>query len=112
ALGARNRRFTMTDVKPIPDGYPRVTPSLGIDGASAAIDFYTRVLVGAAYYLARRLPIPAPLADSPPDEDIGGAIDSVGPSTGISQSGCPDLIRRSLRPEAKPRRGLPALPPA
>jgi hypothetical protein len=34
----------MTDVKPIPDGYPRVTPSLAIDGASAAIDFYTKVL--------------------------------------------------------------------
>lgn len=31
-------------VKPIPDGYPRVTPYLIIDGASAAIDFYTSVL--------------------------------------------------------------------
>ena len=31
----------MTDVKPIPDGYPRVSPSLAIDGASAAIGFYT-----------------------------------------------------------------------
>ena len=27
-------------VKPIPDGYPRVTPYLIVDGASAAIDFY------------------------------------------------------------------------
>jgi len=34
----------MTGVKPIPDGYPRVSPSLAIDGASAAIDFYTKVL--------------------------------------------------------------------
>lgn len=33
--------------QPIPDGYPRVTPYLVIDGASAAIDFYTSVL-GAA----------------------------------------------------------------
>lgn len=30
--------------KPIPDDYPRVTPYLYIDGASAAIDFYCSVL--------------------------------------------------------------------
>ena len=30
--------------KPIPDDYPRVTPYLYIDGASAAIDFYCAVL--------------------------------------------------------------------
>ena len=29
---------------PIPDGYPRVTPYLIVDGAAAAIDFYTSVL--------------------------------------------------------------------
>ncbi len=34
----------MADVKPIPDGYPRVTPYLYIDGAGAAIDFYGTVL--------------------------------------------------------------------
>ncbi|HEV3000888.1 MAG TPA: VOC family protein [Solirubrobacteraceae bacterium] len=34
----------MPDVKPIPDGYPAVMPYLHVDGASAAIDFYTRVL--------------------------------------------------------------------
>jgi PhnB protein len=34
----------MADVKPIPDGYPQVIPSLIIDGAAAAIDFYGRVL--------------------------------------------------------------------
>jgi PhnB protein len=33
----------VADVKPIPDGYPRVTPYLCIDGAEAAIDFYRRV---------------------------------------------------------------------
>jgi PhnB protein len=33
--------------KPIPDGYPRVTPYLIVDGAADAIDFYTSVL-GAA----------------------------------------------------------------
>jgi len=31
-------------VNPIPDGYPRVIPSLAIDGASKAIDFYREVL--------------------------------------------------------------------
>ena len=30
-------------VKAIPDSYPRVTPYLIVDGAAAAIDFYTRV---------------------------------------------------------------------
>jgi len=30
-------------VNPIPDGYPRVTPYLMVDGATAAIDFYTSV---------------------------------------------------------------------
>ncbi len=34
----------MADVKPIPDGYPRVTPYLHVDGAAEAIDFYCRVL--------------------------------------------------------------------
>jgi PhnB protein len=33
----------MADVKPIPDGYPRVTPYLIVDGAVAAIDFYSKV---------------------------------------------------------------------
>jgi PhnB protein len=31
-------------VKPIPDGYPRVSPSLVIDGAADAIEFYKSVL--------------------------------------------------------------------
>jgi PhnB protein len=31
-------------VKPIPDGYPQVTPYLLVDGAAAAIDFYANVL--------------------------------------------------------------------
>ncbi len=33
----------MATVNPIPDGYPRVTPYLCVDGAAAAIDFYTAV---------------------------------------------------------------------
>ncbi|MGH2819427.1 MAG: VOC family protein [Actinomycetota bacterium] len=33
----------MADVKPIPDGYPQVSPYLCVDGAGAAIDFYVKV---------------------------------------------------------------------
>jgi PhnB protein len=42
-------------VKPIPDGYPRLSPYLSVDGAAQAIDFYTQVL-GAT----ERFRIPAP----------------------------------------------------
>jgi PhnB protein len=34
----------MTRVKPIPDGYPRLSPYITVDGAAAAIEFYTAVL--------------------------------------------------------------------
>lgn len=34
----------MATVNPIPNGYPRVTPYLSIDGAAAAIDFYRDIL--------------------------------------------------------------------
>jgi PhnB protein len=33
----------MANVKPIPDGYPQVSPYLAVDGAADAIDFYTKV---------------------------------------------------------------------
>jgi PhnB protein len=33
----------MAKVNPIPEGYPRVTPYLSIDGAGAALDFYSKV---------------------------------------------------------------------
>jgi PhnB protein len=45
----------MAKVNPIPDGYPRVTPYLSVDGASAAIDFY-RTVFGAT----ERMRMPAP----------------------------------------------------
>jgi len=45
----------MAAVKPIPEGYPRVTPYLAIDGASDAIEFYKKIL-GAT----ERFRIPAP----------------------------------------------------
>jgi PhnB protein len=34
----------MAKVKPIPDGYPQITPYLFVDGAAAAITFYGEVL--------------------------------------------------------------------
>jgi PhnB protein len=45
----------MTNVNPIPEGYPQVMPYLTVDGASAAIGFYTTVF-GAK----ERLRMPAP----------------------------------------------------
>ena len=74
----------MSEVKPIPDGYPQVTPYLIVDGASEAIEFYTSVL-GAR----ERMRMPAPgdkvghaelelgrglimLADEVPDMGIRG----------------------------------------
>jgi len=45
----------MADVKPIPDGYPQVTPYLCVDGAAAAIEFYSMVF-GAK----ERMRMPAP----------------------------------------------------
>lgn len=45
----------MTTVNPIPDNYPRLVPYLHVDGAAAAIDFYTSVL-GAVERM--RMPTP------------------------------------------------------
>ncbi len=56
-------------VNPIPEGYPRVTPYLVVDGASAAIDFYTSVL-GATERMRM----------SAPDDKVGHAELEVGDS--------------------------------
>ncbi|MGW4853919.1 VOC family protein [Streptomyces sp. NPDC004288] len=42
-------------VAPIPEGYPRVTPYLCVDGAAAAIDFYV-----AVFGATERMRMPAP----------------------------------------------------
>lgn len=42
-MGQRKGR-PMPDVQPIPDGYPRVTPYLVIDGVSDAMELYCSVL--------------------------------------------------------------------
>jgi PhnB protein len=82
----------MPDVDPIPDGFPRVTPYLHVDGAAEAIDFYVNIL-GAK----ERMRMPAPegklghaelelgesvimLADEFPEMDVRGPKDVGGTS--------------------------------
>lgn len=67
-------------VKPIPDGYPRVTPYLVVDGASAAIDFYREVL-GAS----ERMRMPAP------DDKVGHAELEIGDSLIMLADEYPDM---------------------
>jgi PhnB protein len=70
--------------KAIPDDYPRVTPYLYIDGASAAIDFYRSVL-GAS----ERMRMPTP------DGKIGHAELDVGDSVIMLADSNPDMDVRS-----------------
>ena len=67
-------------VKPIPDGYPRVSPYLIVDGAAAAIDFYTSVL-GAT----ERMRMPGP------DGRIGHAELQLGDSVVMLADEFPDM---------------------
>jgi PhnB protein len=57
----------MSDVKPIPDDYPRVTPYLCVDGAAAAIDFLVEV-----FDATERMRVPMP------DGQIGHAEVAIG----------------------------------
>ncbi|MCY4433894.1 MAG: VOC family protein, partial [bacterium] len=45
----------MSNVKPIPDDYPRVIPYLCVDGAAAAIDFLVEVF-GATERMQMTMP--------------------------------------------------------
>jgi PhnB protein len=76
----------MADVKPIPDGYPRVIPYLTIDGASAAIDFYTKVF-GAT----ERMRMPGP------DGKVGHAELEFGDSVVMLADAFPDMGAPSPR---------------
>lgn len=73
----------MVNVKPIPDGYPQVTPYLCIDGASAAIAFYRKVL-GAT----ERMRMPAP------DGRIGHAELQIGDSVIMLSDEYPEMDMR------------------
>ena len=74
----------MTDVKPIPEGYPQVTPYLCVEGASAAIDFYSEVF-GAT----ERMRMPAP------DGKIGHAELQIGDSVIMLSDEYPEMGQRS-----------------
>jgi PhnB protein len=58
-------------VKPIPENYPRVIPYLHVDGAGAAIDFYTKVL-GATE--RGRMPGDSPEKVGHAELEIGGSV--------------------------------------
>jgi PhnB protein len=70
-------------VKPIPEDYPRVTPYLIVDGASAAIEFYREVL-GAT----ERMRLPAP------DDKVGHAELQIGDSVLMLADEFPDMDAR------------------
>lgn len=70
----------MGDVKPIPDGYQRVTPYLCVDGADAAIAFYGKVL-GAE----ERMRMAAP------DGKVGHAELTIGDSVIMLSDEYPDM---------------------
>ena len=70
-------------VTPIPDDYPRVTPYLIVDGAAAAIDFYTKVF-GAR----ERMRMPGP------DGKIGHAELEIGNSLIMLADEFPDMGHR------------------
>jgi PhnB protein len=67
-------------VNPIPEGYPRVTPYLIVDGASAAIDFYRDVL-GAT----ERMRMPGP------NDKVGHAELQLGDSLIMLADEAPDM---------------------
>ena len=67
-------------VKPVPDGYPAVSPYLCVDGAAAAIDFYRQVF-GAT----ERMRIPAP------GGKIGHAELAIGDSVVMLSDEYPDM---------------------
>ncbi|MFF9011781.1 VOC family protein [Streptomyces sp. NPDC014870] len=71
-------------VKPVPEGYPNLTPYLSVDGAAAAIDFYVTVL-GAT----ERMRMPAP------GGTIGHAELEVGDSLLMLADEHPDIDFRS-----------------
>ena len=73
----------MADVKPIPDGYPRVTPYLAVDGAADAIDFYAEVF-GAK----ERMRMPTP------DGKVGHAELELGDSLIMLADEFPDIGHR------------------
>jgi PhnB protein len=77
----------MADVKPIPDGFPRVTPYLCVDGAGAAIDIYRSVL-GATERMRM----------SAPGGKVGHAELQIGDSVIMLSDEYPDMGQRGEDP--------------
>lgn len=75
----------MAAVKPIPDGYPRLSPYLVVDGAAQAIDFYKDVF-GAVERM--RMPGDAP-------DNVGHAELEVGDALIMLSDEFPDMGHRS-----------------
>jgi PhnB protein len=69
-----------TSVKPIPDGYPQISPYLIVDDAARAIDFYTQVLGGT-----ERMRMPGP------DGKIGHAEVQIGDGVVMLADEHPDM---------------------
>jgi PhnB protein len=74
----------MAEVKPIPDGYPRVSAYLCVDGATAAIDFY-----GKVFGATERTRMPAP------ENKIGHAELQIGDSVIMLSDEFPEMGMRS-----------------
>jgi PhnB protein len=74
----------MAAVKAIPDGYPQVTPYLCVDGAAAAIDFYSRVF-GATERMRM----------GGPDGKVGHAELQIGSGLVMLADEFPDMGQRS-----------------
>src|SRR5215216_2300658 len=81
-----SRRAPMAAVKPVPEGYPTITPYLVVDGAGAAIEFYGKVL-GAT----ERMRLPGP------DGTIGHAELQLGDSLIMVADEAPQLGIRGPR---------------
>ena len=76
----------MGTVKPIPDGYPAVSPYLAVDGAEGAIEFYANVF-GAK----ERMRMPAP------GGKIGHAELQLGDSVIMLSDAFPEMGHRTAR---------------
>ena len=70
----------MSPVKPIPDGYPQVSPYLVVDDGAQAIDFYTKVLDAK-----ERMRMPAP------GGKVGHAELQIGDSVVMLADAFPDM---------------------
>jgi PhnB protein len=108
----------MAKVNPIPQGYPRVTPYLCVDGADAAIDFY-RTVLGAS----ERMRMAAPdgkighaelqigdsvimLSDEYPEMQVHGpkAIGGTPVTVHVYVENVDDVFERAVKRGAKPLR--------